>query len=289
LGDPELLMYVLNELVKSLPKKNYTYIKFITRLNNINMGHTVTLIKLYNCLYLIDMTMGYICKINQDILNYYCRIHDGIQIITTSSEGSEKFDTIFDRLEELYQSLDIELDQISEKYICIEQIKLNHKEVSDVELSTIELNETYITLDIETKKMYVKQYLKMMSDKHEKQLKEDIGISGGGKIIKYCELPNDLYYLLYTNISYTQIDIVFILYLYGSNVYEYIKELNLIKYPLVNATLEGTSVLELMNQPIKNKNFKQIKTPIYKPPMITAGKKKKNKKKTKKRKIKKII
>jgi hypothetical protein len=276
LGNVELLMMVLNEVVNMLPKKSYTFVKFITRLNTIQFGHTVTLIKLYNCLYLMDMTIGNVSKLNQDILNYYCRIHDGIQIITTQIEGSEQFDTIFDKLEEIYKSLDLELDSISEKFICIEQIKIKNPEVSDVEV-------VYDSLDIETKKIYVKQYLNDISDKHQKQLREDMGMSGGGKISQYCELPIDLYYLLYTNISYTQIDIVFILYLYGNHVYEYIKELNLIKDPLVNAKLEGTSVLELMNQSIQNpviKPFKENQTKMIK---STGGKTKKKMKKFKKK------
>ncbi len=285
LGNPDLLMVVLDELVKSLPKRSYTYIKFITRLNTINMGHTVSVIKLYNCLYLIDMTIGNVSKINQDILNYYCRIHDGIQIISTQSEGSEQFDEILDRTEEIYRSLDLELDSISEKYICIEQLKLKNPELSDVQ----QLKDKYDTLDEETKQLYIKDYLKMMSDKHEKQLREEMGMSGGGKDTLYCELPTDLYYLLYTNITYSQIDIVLILYLYGSNVYEYIKELNLIKYPLVNSKLEGTSVLELMNQPIDNPIQHPSMIPTYQPKMITAGKKKKKKKTKKIKKNKKLF
>lgn len=288
LGNPELLMIVLNELIRVLPKKSYTFFKFVTRLNNIRMGHTVTLIKLYNCLYLIDITMGYICKLNQDILTYYCRIHDGIQIITTEVEGSEIFDEIFDNIEDIYSSLDLELDEISEKYICMEQIKLKNKE--SVELTEIELKVKFEELDTETKQIYIKDYLKMVSDKHEKQLKEDTGMYGGGYKSLYCELPYDLYYLLYTNISYTQIDIVLILYLYGNNVYEYIKELNLIKYPLVNANLEGKSLLDMIYTPIKRASIKQIKEPIYQPKMITAGKKKKKIKKTKRnKKIKKLF
>lgn len=260
LGDVNLLSNILNELIRVMPKKNYTFIKFITRLNTIHFGHTVTVIKLYNCAYLIDMTIGNVSKLNQDILSYYCRLHDGVQIITTTIDGSEIFDNIFEQTREIYNGLDLELDEISMKYICKEYIKKINPEI-DVDLE-------YEKLDYVTRKLYVNEYLKEISEIHKTEL-EQLGMNGGG-YKKYYELPYDLYYILYTNINYTQLDILFILYLHSDNVYEYIKELQLVKYTLLNSIPENKLNLEIVDnkiihEPIKvgglhSKKYRKFKT-----------------------------
>lgn len=162
------------ELAKSLPERNYTFIKLIHRLDNIDSGHLVGIIKLNTILYIIDISIGFISYINNDILTYYTMLYDGIQIMSTDDISSDQYD-IFDDIIQKEKQKYVQLDQILEhkniEGACKEQLISIHSLSSD-KINSDYIESEYQKLNDEERLKYAIQYLNLISDKRQQQIND---------------------------------------------------------------------------------------------------------------------
>jgi hypothetical protein len=122
----KVLNEVLTELSKCIKDRHYTFIKFIIRLDNIESGHSVGIIKLDTILHIVDVAYGYISNLSNNILNYFCSLYDGIQVITTeilTDEQQQRFDMDIEKSKDEYALLDPIMREPDIKALCIEGIK----------------------------------------------------------------------------------------------------------------------------------------------------------------------
>lgn len=183
-GDSKInqLRDFFTELAKSLPERNYTIIKLILRLDVIDFGHIVGIIKLNTILYIVDITLGLITYINDDILKYYTMLYDGIQIMSTSEITSEQqhlFDSNVQNAIEQYKELDPILERKNIEGACKEKIRLTFKnQLKDDQIDISQYIESeyieseYQKLNEEERLKYAIEYLNWKSDKREQKIEE---------------------------------------------------------------------------------------------------------------------
>ncbi len=196
-----LMREFLSDLASSLQGRHYTFFKGIYRLNKEvdEYGHFMIIIKLNQLLYLIDITAGIVTLINNNVIRYLCTLYDGFQVIitTSSSEMESVFRQRTDILLHDYIELDHILDELDKKYLCIEQLKIDHKsELDNLDNSidsTAYLDDIYSKLSTEEISSKAEQYLQYKSrlnqefldsftpDIIEKQMIEQYKLSGGKK------------------------------------------------------------------------------------------------------------